>query len=136
MKNSIIAAVMLASLTIHAQEFPVANGYAPTYQDVVVLKDNLEQTYSTSFTHLVDQVDLTMPMDPSCKKIRIVEHKKLSTVICVSSENKETVVGTLGEVIITEMYQAYQVNWNSTVKLVQFQNTKDKSVSYSIVVIN
>jgi hypothetical protein len=127
--------LILSSHMSFAQNYPIYNSYSPTYKNVVVLYDTADKEFYPFFFHLIQGELLDMSIHDSCKMVTVAKMGETLSVICNSKTKKQVVVGTL---VDSKRHQGfsriYNVNWNSNSEIVQFVNSKDKSLSYSVVV--
>lgn len=99
--------------------------------------DIADREFMPSFFHLVMGEYLDMSRHESCAAIRVVKAISGGTVVCVSANGREVLVGKLGQVVYKQgFYQAYQVIWNSNAEILQSKNPKNGALSYSVVVKN
>lgn len=134
--KQVLLIVLLFSGIASAQEYPIPHGYAPTYQDVVILYDIADREFMPFFFHKIMGEFLDMQMHESCKKIKVYSNEQSLAVVCISSQNKEIKVGTLATTQASEQigfHRAYKVAWNANAKLVQFVNPLKNTLSYAIV---
>lgn len=135
MKSLLFILLMALSPVAFSQTYPIQNSYAPTYEDVVIINDHIDDGYLPQFYHASMDVLLEMPMHDSCLKVEVKKIENRMAVICHSKANQQTEIGTLSSTAKrVDEHAAFQINWGSNVELKQFQNPRTKALSYAVVV--
>lgn len=134
MKQVLLTILLLTGIS-SAQNYPIQNNYAPRPQDIVVLYDIADREFMPFFFYNILREFQDLKMHESCKTIKVNMKVKPEAVVCVSSQNKETIVGTLSNNNVQiEYYKAFNVNWNGKTTLKQFVDPIGNTLSYSVVV--